>query len=121
MFEKEAERSFEELDDRGIGDDWSIEEAYENGFSNGAEFGYCKANEWHNLRKNPDDLPNELEIVLCYCLGYCGVSYPITARMYIDYEDSSVHRWWTIAGEGHSEQLTNVIAWKEIVPPKVNQ
>jgi len=27
MFEKEAKRSFDELDDRGIGDDWSIEEA----------------------------------------------------------------------------------------------
>jgi hypothetical protein len=40
MFEKEAKRSFDELDDRGIGDDWSIEEAYENGFSNGGIFGY---------------------------------------------------------------------------------
>ena len=77
-----------------------------------------KANEWHDLRKNPNDLPNECEIVVCYCLGYCGVSYPITAQLYIDYEDSSVHRWWTIAGEGHSEQLNNVIAWKEIVLPK---
>ena len=49
MFEKEAKRSFMELDDRGLGDDWSIEEAYVNGFSNGAEFGYNKATEWHKL------------------------------------------------------------------------
>ena len=47
MFEKDAERSFDELDDRGVGDDWSIEESYVNGFSNGAEFGYNKANEEH--------------------------------------------------------------------------
>lgn len=24
----------------------------------GAEFGYSKANEWHDLRKNPNDLPD---------------------------------------------------------------
>ena len=40
---EKAQRSFDELDDRGIGDDWSIEESYVNGFSNGAEFGYNKA------------------------------------------------------------------------------
>ena len=48
MFEKEAQRSFAELDDRGVGDDWSIEESYVNGFSNGAEFGYNKA--WEELK-----------------------------------------------------------------------
>lgn len=60
MFEKEAKRSFEELDDRGIGDDWSIEEAYENGFSNGAEFGYNKANESHS----PDEHIDKDRVVL---------------------------------------------------------
>ena len=34
---QEAQRSFDELDDWGIGDDWSIEESYKNGYSNGAE------------------------------------------------------------------------------------
>jgi hypothetical protein len=38
--------------------------------------------------------------------------------MLVDYEDSSVVRWWTIAGEGHEEQLDNVIAWKEIIPSR---
>ena len=56
MFEKEAKRSFDELDDRGIGDDWSIEEAYENGFSNGGIFGY-------NILKE------ELEQEKCELLG----------------------------------------------------
>ena len=63
MFEREAKRSFDELDDRGVGDDWSIEEAYEHGFSNGAEFGYNKVNEWHNLNENSNDLPDEGEWV----------------------------------------------------------
>lgn len=53
MFEKEAKRSFDELDDRGIGDDWSIEEAYENGFSNGGIFGYNILKEELEL-KNPN-------------------------------------------------------------------
>lgn len=35
--EKEAQRSFDELDDWCVGDDWSIEESYKNGYSNGAE------------------------------------------------------------------------------------
>lgn len=91
----------------------------------GIKIGYNKVKEgrpkWHDLRKNPNDLPNEYEIVLCYCSGYCGVSFPITAMLYIDYNDASIKRWWTLAGEGKSEQLNNVIAWKEIVLPKENE
>jgi hypothetical protein len=32
-----------------------------NSFKDGAEFGYNKANEWHDLRKNSNDLPEKLE------------------------------------------------------------
>ena len=61
MFEKEAIRSFDELDDRGVGDDWSIEESYINGFSIGAEFGYNKSKEEiEKLRELVSD-----------CLFYC--------------------------------------------------
>ena len=28
-------------------------------FKDGAEFGYNKANEWHDLRQDPNDLPKE--------------------------------------------------------------
>ena len=111
MFEKEAEeraKDYTENKERQV--------AYKCGFLDGAD--YNKANEWHNLRKNPNDLPDEGEIVLCYCLGYCGVCYPITARMYTNYEDSSIHYWWTLGGEGKSEKLDNVIKWKEIILPK---
>lgn len=58
--------------------------------------------------------PEEGEIVLCFYRGYCAI-----ARLYIGYDDK-VRRWWTNAGEGKSEQLMDVIAWKEIVFPKEN-
>ena len=113
----------------------------EIGFIDGAEFGYnkgyhdaeehymnvidsqhklveeSKANEWHYVK---DGLfPKEGETVICFCRGYCGASFCATAELYIGYDDK-VRRWWTNAGEGKSEQLIDVIAWKEIVFPKVD-
>lgn len=38
-------------------------ELWEDGFQRGAEFGYNKANEWHNLNENSKDLPGEDEWV----------------------------------------------------------
>lgn len=111
MFEKEAK----EYEDNYIKSAYC--ECVHDTWRNGAVFGYNKANEWHNLRKNPADLPKEGEVVLCYCLGVCGASYPITARMHTNYEDSSIHYWWTLAGQGKEEQLDNVLAWKEIEIP----
>ena len=69
MFEKEAEEYGNEYwdclvdcDDKGM-----LQEAYKDG----AEFGYNKANEWHDLRKNPNDLPNVMdEVLVCYKNGY---------------------------------------------------
>ena len=85
------------------------------GVQKGAEHGYNKANEWHYVK---DGLfPEEGETVFCFCRGYCGASFCATARLYIGYDDK-VRRWWTNAGEGKSEQLMDVIAWKEIVFPK---
>lgn len=71
--------------------------------------------EWYYVK---DGLfPKEGETVICFCRGYCGASFCATARLYIGYDDK-VRRWWTNAGEGKSEQLMDVIAWKEIVFPK---
>ena len=36
-----------------------VKDDYET-FKQGAEFGYNKANEWHDLRKNPNDLPPKM-------------------------------------------------------------
>lgn len=109
MFEKEAQRSFDELDDRGVGDDWSIEESYVNGFTNGAEFGYNlakeeidylnkhwrseeerKANEWHyvtdKLPPNPKESEDGISIIpLNYICAYdCGgIDYECDEFMYL--------------------------------------
>jgi len=112
MFEKEAK----EYEDSYIKSDYC--ERVRDTWRNGAVFGYTKASEWHDLRKKPDDLPEEGEIVLCYCLGVCGVSYPITAQMYFDYHGSD-HYWYPSAASGNRplEELRNVLAWKEIAIP----
>ena len=60
MFEKEAEDNkppyaFCALDTKC--------ELWKDGFQKGSEFGYNKANEWHNLNKNYKDLPDEGEWV----------------------------------------------------------
>lgn len=51
MFEKEAK----EYEDNYIKSAYC--ERVKDTWRNGAVFGYNKANEWHDLRKNPDDLP----------------------------------------------------------------
>ena len=56
-----------------------IDETKFNDWRKGAEFGYNKANEWHNLEENPTDLPKEnMKQVIVkdldgdYCMGwYC--------------------------------------------------
>ena len=82
MFEKEAK----EYADWFWGASPSIKRAIEQAYQKGAEFGYDKANEWHkvadgdyppcergnfvkyeewhDLRKNPNDLPKETVLVL---------------------------------------------------------
>ncbi len=66
MFEKEANEyrnhntNYYECDDFCADDGEAIEEAYQKG----ATDGYNKANEWHDLRKNPDDLPKDSVRVL---------------------------------------------------------
>ena len=60
MFEKESE----EYADWFWGASPSAKRAIEQAYQKGAEFGYNKANEWHDLRKNPNDLPKETVLVL---------------------------------------------------------
>lgn len=55
MFEKEAK----EYEDSYIKSKYC--EHVSDTWKHGAEFGYNKAIEWHDLRKNPDDLPREEE------------------------------------------------------------
>ena len=64
MFEKEAEEYMSNLDE------CRTKDLIKNAFKDGAEFGYNKANEWHNLQENPTDLPLNTDPVLC--LGSTG-------------------------------------------------
>lgn len=125
MFEKEAKeraRKIEESQTLGIyADDESYERdlgwnegevaGYEEGFRDGAEFGYNKANEWHYPSKG--EYPKECENVLCYCyckrteIKFCCVGHTVIGG------DNKI-RWWS----GDRSEKLNVYAWKEITPPK---
>lgn len=83
---------------------WSGKEEaiHDAGFANGAEFGYNKVNEWHYVKNG--DLPKTGNPCLVYLVNDCA----LVARLRED-------NVWTIDGHNAFE---NVIAWKEIVPPK---
>lgn len=121
MFEKEAKRSFDELDDRGVGDDWSIEESYVNGFSNGAEFGYNKANEWHEQEIDDiyDSISKDWDIRYFVCImkdknlitatGNCdeGCNGEVSVNLFFDHDDKYY--------------MDDIVWWKEIVLPKESE
>ena len=114
MFEKEAEdKAFEKYP---IPRNWNeIELArnvkYKEGFKDGAEFGYNKANEWHFVSK--EGFPSKDDIYLIirndglhlgdYC---CGGDGDIDCQSWCDYPSEE------------EIQDDSVIAWKEIVLPK---
>ena len=71
MFEKQAEEYAIENYENCLYDDFPYTNdarAREQSFKDGAEFGYNKANEWHNLQENPTDLPKceENEQIIFY-------------------------------------------------------
>ena len=123
MFEKEAEeraRALERCQTLGVYDDdesyardlgWNEGEVagYEEGFKDGAGFGYNRANEWHYPSKG--EYPKECENVLCYCkvvdVKFCSIGHTIIGG------DDKI-RWWS---SNRSEEL-EVYAWKEIELPK---
>ena len=91
-------RLFEGIQDR--------ERAREQGFKDGAEFGYNKANEWHYVKDG--DLPKDEDWK--WCVSYRGYYY--VAK----YEE--MFGCWT--NQEHSEVM-QPYAWKEIVLPKESE
>ena len=71
-------------------------------FKDGAEFGYNKANEWHDLRKDPNDLPKPTTPVLVILES--GVPYVSWI--------SSDKGWWFCTNYYTGED--KVIKWCEI-------
>lgn len=100
MFEKEAEELFKK---KPLGYEMKLElEIYTDGFNDG----YQKANEWHDLRRNPNDLPNDGELVFANNL-LC------TECVKFGKDKGFGTSWKTDYFE-----LGGVVLWKEIVLPK---
>ena len=109
MFEKESEEYGNEYwdclvdcDDKGM-----LCEAYKDG----AEFGYNKANEWHDLRKDPNDLPNT------HCLNWVIALYDNGNLWCRAKREEFVDGIFWV--NSYHYQIYNVIAWKEIVLPEL--
>ena len=99
MFEKEAEDSF---NCKKVLYKWETDKrSYIDGFKDGAEFGYNKANEWHYVK---DELPELYKDVLV-----------VFSQGDYDVKRLTNHNEWV--GRGSWCSLTDVIAWKEIVLP----
>ena len=104
MFEKEAEeferrKHYRYEDNDYCGD---IADGIIQAYQQGAEFGYNKANEWHYVKDG--DLPkHEVNVLVLHsvqCIDIAHYNYDYKEWHFID----SIVR--------------DVIAWKEIVPPK---
>ena len=78
----------------------------------GAEFGYNKANEWHDLRNNPNDLPEENSDILFYTEVYEHKSIHLGNRHW-------GNKWWVTSESFYVGD--EVIAWKEIELPELKE
>lgn len=107
MFEKEAEdKAFEKYPlPIGCGEkDIERNITYEEGFKDGAEFGYNKANEWHNVADG--DLPKEdNKTVICICGD--------------GYINGKIHYILKLLTRKEFPLFQPVYKWKEIVLPKL--
>ena len=81
-------------------------------WQDGAEFGYNKANEWHNLEENPTDLPKEnMKQVLVklsdgsYEMGYYCIHQGV---WYNDECDGDTLEYY------YFDEKIKVVKWKEI-------
>ena len=125
MFEKEAEdKAFEKYP---FSENWdSIDLArntkYEEGFQDGAEFGYNKANEWHYVKDG--DLPSDFgNYVVCFygAKGSDAKGKPCWEELCFDAETL---RWIdrdTFEDLPYVNKEGIVIAWKEIVLPELKE
>ena len=104
MFEKEAESKAIETCPSKLD-----MPTYVQGFVDGAEFGYNKANEWHYVK---DGNPEELQDVLCFVIHnehrYVLQGYLRDGR-------------WVLSPLGTYLNNEDVYAWKEIVLPELKE
>lgn len=106
MFEKEAkERAFEKYPIPRVSNelDFARNIKYEEGFKDGAEFGYNKANEWHSYAERPKEKLN----ALCFDIGQ--------NRFILGYYDIESDEWIKYGGY----EIITIDLWKKIVPPEL--
>ena len=120
MFEKEAEDNKPPYAYCSFNTDCEL---WKDGFQKGAELGYNKANEWHDLRKNPNDLPKEckgkLYLVNIYSDSQLKFEYaeytPTVCLWNSEWERFEILE---LTVGSRIVNIRNVIAWKEVVLPK---
>lgn len=107
MFEKEAEDSF---NCKKVLYKWETDKhSYIDGFKDGAQFGYNKANEWHKLSEK---LPEECSLVLAYLFEE---TEPTICKYVVS------NQWECLPKRIVFCSNDQVRKWKEIVPPKENK
>ena len=128
MFEKEAEEYGKTSTDSykdclvDIDDISVLDEAITEGFKDGAEFGFNKANEWHYVKDG--DLPKDFGnyVVAFYgSKGSIANGKPCWEELYFDAETL---RWVdrdTFGDLPYVNKEGIVIAWKEIALPKESE
>ena len=130
MFEKEAEEYADKNKTRGGSSSFGDITNYHDlrqGFKDGAEFGYNKANEWHYVSEK--GLPKESGRYLVYVGGGEKGVYPLDFET--EYNDFG---YWCLIVNSASLGVTDtifetiternedkVIAWKEIVLPELKE
>ena len=111
MFEKDAEeRGNEKI--KGNNDlARCSRKSYKDGFKEGAEFGYNKANEWHYVKDG--DLPKEEGEYLC--------AFDFHKRYALDIEFIFINNEDKHYFDNLAWDINKLVAWKEIVPPKESE
>lgn len=147
MFEKEAKKwvkEHTEIEYKASYGEFPKEPSAMESFKAGAEFGYKlaheemdylnkhwrnekdKANEWHDLRKNPDDLPKDckgkLYLVDIYSDSRLKFEYA-TYTPTVCFWNSEWKRFEILELTVGSRivNINDVIAWKEIVLPELKE
>lgn len=119
MFEKEAEDyQIKKHHKRLFGSKPVVMQELNNTFKDGAEYGYNKASEWHYVKDG--DLPTkklEEKQLLIRIRNYTE-DYIFAYYMLDRYYSKHGKRFYSDIDCDIPINIKNIIAWKEIVPPK---
>ena len=119
MFEKEAEEAGNEKIKENHQYARCARKSYKDGFKDGAEFGYSKANEWH--KQDSDDIYDlisqdwDIRYFICImkddsrvtAIGICdeGCTGEVSVNLFFEHDDEKY-------------SFDDIVWWKEIILPK---